>query len=457
MKNLFVYKSLNFLLFLISESIVFSYVNLPIYTFHTSPPKPEETTKMAYYNYFHDNNIYTLLDIGSPPQKIVAKLNFDDFPFFIYYNRCNIISNFDLDKSYSFNKIPFQHLLTNIYVYTFLVDDYIKISEKETYKMTYLFSPVNNGSLEQKIEKLPYTCAEIGLKIPKPDFKSYNYNFIRELKLLNAINDYYFFIEYKDDKDDEGNLIIGVQPHEYNKNKYKANQLTEINTFQSSYNLYWQMKFDEIYFNLKEGNDEKKINLKNLEAGLNHNLNIIIAPFEYLEIIEKEFFKKKNCQRNRLENNYYNFDCSSTQDTEDFPTIFFTHRTMGYTFEISYKDVFIEYNGRYMCLIWFDMSTRNNWLFGKPFFKKYFFSYNVDKKMIGFYNMDIKEKESEQVKKTNLTALYVILIFLLLLIVIALNYYITKKFCKEKKQTQKAQLLELAEDIGVSSEHSINE
>ena len=217
------------------------------------------------------------------------------------------------------------------------------------------------------------------------------------------------------------------------------------------------MKFDEIYFNLKEGNDEKKINLKNLEAGLNHNLNIIIAPFEYLEIIEKEFFKKKNCQRNRLENNYYNFDCSSTQDTEDFPTIFFTHRTMGYTFEISYKDVFIEYNGRYMCLIWFDMSTRNNWLFGKPFFKKYFFSYNVDKKMIGFYNMDIKEKESEQVKKTNLTALYVILIFLLLLIVIALNYYITKKFCKEKKQTQKAQLLELAEDIGVSSEHSIND
>ena len=455
MKILFVYKPLNFLIFLISESLIFSYVNLPIYTFHTTPPKPEETTKIAYYDYFHDNNIYTLLEVGSPSQKIVAKLNFDDFAFFIYYNRCNIISNFDLDKSNSYKKIPFQHLLTNIYVYTFLVDDYFKISEEKTLKMTYLFSPVNNGTLEQKIEKLPYTCAEIGLKIPKPDLKSYNYSFIRELKLLGAINDYYFFIEYKDDNDNEGNLIIGVQPHEYNKIKYKVNQLTEINTVQSSFYLYWQMKFDEIYFNLKDGDELKKINLVNLDAGLNHNFNIIIAPFEYLEIIEKEFFKKKNCQRNRLEKNYYNFDCSSKQDIEEFPTLYFTHRTLGYTFEITYKDVFIEYNGRYMCLIWFDMSTRNNWNFGKPFLKKYFFSYNVDKKMIGFYNMDIKETEQE--KKTNLTALYIILIFLLLLIVIAINYYITKKFCKEKKQTQKAQLLELAEDIGVSTEKSIND
>ena len=360
-----------------------------------------------------------------------------------------------LNKMLFYDCKHIQHLLTDIYAYTYLVDDYLKLSDMETYKMTYLFSPVNNGTLEQQIEKLPYTCAEIGLKIPKPDFKSYNYSFIRELKLLNAIKDYYFFIEYRDDNDNEGNLIIGIQPHEYNKNKYKANQLTEINTVQSSFYLYWQLKFDEIYFNLKEGNDLKKINFVNLDSGLNHNLNIIIAPFEYLEIIEKEFFNKRNCQRNRLENNYYNFDCSSKQDIEDFPSLYFTHRTLGYTFEISYKDVFIEYNGRYMCLIWFDMSTRNNWNFGKPFLKKYFFSYNLDKKMIGFYNMDIKETPHE--KKTNLTVLYVILIFLLLLIVIAVNYYSTKKFCKEKKQTQKAQLLELAEDIGVSTENSIND
>ena len=453
MKNIFVYNTLIFFFFLLNNSKIFSYISLPIYTFHTTPPKSDETLKPVYYYYFRDNNIYTLLDIGMPPQKVVAKLNFDEFPFFIYYNRCNIMSSYDLNVSTSFSKTPFQHLLTNIYTYTYLVDDYLKFSNMETYKMTYLFSPVNNGTGEQKIEKLPYTCAEIGLKIPRPDTKSYNYNFIRELKLLNAINDYYFFIEYDKDNEDVGKLIIGLQPHEYNPGKYQNSQLTEINTVQTSYDLYWQLQFYEIYFNLKLGSNITKINLSILDAGLNHNLNIIIAPYEFLDIIERQFFEKKNCKRNRLENNYNNFDCASKEDIEDFPTIYFNHREFGYIFEISPKDVFIEYNGRYMCLIWFDMSSRNNWRFGKPFLKKYFFSYNVDKKVVGFYNMDTKVVT---VDKSNYNILYFMIILLLLMVVVILSYYLTKKFCREKIIHNKAQLMELSEDIGMDEKFSIN-
>ena len=447
------YKSLIFFLFLLTKSQIFSYISLPIYTFHTSPPKPEETLKLSYYNYFHDNNIYTLIDIGLPPQKVVAKLNFDEYLFFIYYNRCNIFSSYDLDISTSFNKIPFQHLFTNIYTYTYIVDDYIKFSDLDTYKMTYYFSPVNNGTSEQQIEKLPYTCAEIGLTIPRPDTRSYNYNFIRELKLLNAINDYYFFIEYNKNNEDEGKLIIGLQPFEYNPDKYQFSQLTEINTVQNFYNLYWLLKFHEIYFNLNQGSDAKKINLSILDGGLNHNLNIVIAPYEFLDIIEREFFEKKNCKRNRLENNYNNFDCASKEDIEDFPTIYFYHREFGYTFEISPNDIFIEYNGRYMCKIWFDMSSRNNWRFGKPFLKKYFFSFNVDKKLIGFYNM---EPKIIPVKNDNWNIFYFMIILLLLMTVVVLSYYITKKFCKEKIIHNKAQLMELSENIDVNDKFSIN-
>ena len=456
MKNLFVYKSFIFFVFLLSKSQILSYINLPIYTFHTTPPKPEETLKLPYYNYFHDNNIYTLIDIGLPPQKVVAKLNFDDYPFFIYYNRCNIFSSYDLNISTTFSKIPFQHLLTDIYAYTYLVDDYLKLSDMETYKMTYLFSPVNNGTSEQQIEKLPYTCAEIGLKMPRPDSRQYKYSFIRELKSLNAINDYYFFIEYSKDNDEEGKLIIGLQPFEYNPDKYQFSQLTEINTVQTTYDLYWQLKFYEIYFNLNQGSDPKKINLSILDGGLNHNLNIIIAPYEFLDIIEREFFEKKNCKRNRLEKNYNNFDCASKEDIEDFPTIYFNHREFGYTFEISAKDVFIEYNGRYMCQIWFDMSSRNNWRFGKPFLKKYFFSYNVDKKLIGFYNMETKPKIIP-VKSENSNIFAFMIILLLLMVVVVLSYYLTKKFCKEKIIQNKAQkLMELSEDLGINDKYSIN-
>ena len=441
MKNFFVYKLFVFLFCLLKQSLVFSYVKLPVYTFHPIAPRSNETTKKVYYNYFHDNNIYTILELGWPSQKIVAKLNFDEFSFFIYYNRCNIESYFDLNNSKTFKKTPFQHLLTDIYVFTYLVEDSFYFSNKEAYKMTYLFSPVNNGTSELAIEKLPYTCAEIGLKLPKPDFKSYNYSFIRELKLLNLINDYTFFIEYDKDNDDEGKLIIGVEPHIYNPDKYKYNQLTPISTAQVAYDLYWQLTFNEIYFKLKgDDNQIKQINITTLDVGLNHNLNIIIAPVEFNDYIEKGFFKKKNCKLNRLENNFYNYDCASLQDIEDFPTLYFTHRILRYTFEITYKDVFIEYNGRYMCKIWIDMTYRKNWRVGKPFLKKYFFSYNVDKKIIGFYNLGNKDKKDE-VKANKIEIVYIFIIILLLLLTIGLSYVLTRIFCKTKKHKKKANLL----------------
>ena len=452
MEILFVYKLLIFLLFLLNKSKIVSYISLPIHTYHTIQPTPEQTTKQEYYKYFHDNTIYTILELGWPSQKIVAKLNFDEYPFFIYYNRCEIESNFDLNISKTFNKIPFQHLSTDISVYTYLVDDSFYFSQKDSTKMTYLFAPVNLDSFEQSIEKLPYTCANIGLKIPNPDMKSYNYNFIRELKLLNVINDYTIFIEYNKDKDDEGYLIIGIEPHKYNENKYKYSQLTEINTVQYDRNLYWQLKFNEIYFNLMdEKKESQKINITKVNVGLNHNLNIIIAPVEYMDYIEKGFFNKKNCKRNRLENNFYNFDCSSLDDIKDFPTIYFFHRTLGYTFEISYKDVFIKYNDRYICQIWIDMGVRDNWRMGKPFLKKYFFSYNVDKKIIGFYSMEpIEEKKMEESNDSDV--LYIILICFLLLSAIGLSYIITR-FCFRKNQPKKkAELLEDSTGILINDE-----
>ena len=455
MKNFFVYELFIFIFNLLNQSLITSYIKLPVHTFHTTAPKPEETTKEVYYKYFHDNNIYTILELGWPSQKIVAKLNFDEYPFFIYYNRCIIESSFDLNISKTFKKTPFQHLLTDIYTYTYLVDDSFYFSNKETYKMTYLFSPVNNGTSELKIEKLPYTCAEIGLKIPKPDAKSYNYNFIRELKLLNLINDYTFFIEYNRDNSDEGDIIIGVEPHNYNPDKYKFNQMTAISTAQVAYDLYWQLTFNEIYFNLKDENNEtKKISITRLDTGLNHNLNIIIAPYDYMEYIEKGFFNKNNCKRNRLENNFYNYDCESLKDIKDFPTIYFNHRILGYTFEITYTDVFVEYNGRYMCKIWIDMNYRNTWRMGKPFLRKYFFSYNVDKKIIGFYNMENKEKkeDSEKSNQNKYEIVYIILIAILLIATIGLSYILTRIFCKKKSHKKKANLLEDSAGIAINDE-----
>ena len=235
------------ILFLTSQKLILSsFIKLPIYTYHSSPPN--KTTEEAYVIYFSKNYIYTYIKTGLPPQKIVAKLNFDEFPFFIYYNKCEIFSNFNLNESNSYNMIPNGFLLTDVYVYTFLVNDTFSFSdnkkENNTYNLTYLFSTMNNGSYEMKLPKLPYTCAEIGLKLSYPDLKSYNYNFILELKQKNYIKDYIFFFEYNNSNDEEGNLIIGEEPYEYNSDKYKLFQLREINSVLIQTNLYWQLRFN---------------------------------------------------------------------------------------------------------------------------------------------------------------------------------------------------------------------
>ena len=303
---------------------------------------------------------------------------------------------------------------------------------------------------------MPYTCAQLGLKVSNPSLKSYDYNFIRELKLAKLINDYTYFIEYNKDNPDEGNIIFGIEPHDYDKDKYIKDQMVSITTSQIAYDLYWQLQFNEIYFNVKnDKNQLNKINMTVLDVGLNHNLNIIIAPVEYLEEIEKYFFtkEKKNCKRNRLENNFYNFDCASKDDIKDFPTIYLLHRTLGYTFNITYEDAFIEYNGRYICLIWIDMTYRENWRMGKPFLKKYFFSYNGEKKIINFYDMKNKEKEE---KGSKYDVVYIILIVVLLVLAIALSFVIARIFCKKGPKKKKANLLQDSDVMPIDDENEEN-
>ena len=195
----------------------------------------------------------------------------------------------------------------------------------------------------------------------------------------------------------------------------------------------------------------------------------MIAPVDYLDEIEKYFFTKEktktNCKKNRLDNNFINFDCASKDDIKDFPTIYLVHRTLGYIFNITYEDAFIEYNGRYHCLIWIDMTYRKNWRMGKPFLKKYFFSYNGEKKIINFYDMknsgikkdgrEKKEKEEEQ-KESKYDIVYIILIAVLLLAVVVLSYVITRIFCKKEVKKKKANLLQDSDEMPIDNEGEDN-
>ena len=442
--NLLFWFLLNFL------SIKSSFIQFPLYTFLSD--KPNKTTEASYVNYFLKNTIYTYINIGTPSQKIVANIVSNNYSFYIYYNRCEIPSEFLIQKSKSYNETENGYLLTDIYVKTFLIQDNISFfdeNKNNSYKMTFLFSSLNNSNSESKIEKQPYTCAHIGLKLSPPNMKSYNYNFIKSLKELKLINDYVYYIDHN-----KNYLIIGEEPHILNNKEFKEYQLRIINSVDYEYNReYWQINFDSIFFEI----NGTKINLTKTDSSLNHNLNVILATFEFMEIIEKNFFnekiKNKKCKKNYLSFNYINYDCESLEIIQTFPSIYLFNRNLMYTFEINYKDIFIKFEDRYICMIWIDLNDRNYWKLGKPFLQKFLFTFNSDKRILGFYNPEIKENDNNFNNKNKY--ILIIAIIILLIIAIIIGLLLGKMFVKYKKLKKTDELDNLNSEEN-SNEYMIN-
>ena len=393
----------------------------------------------SYINYFSENNIYTYLIIGSPPQKIISQINFNEYSFNIYNNRCLIPSNYNSENPISNTKKDLGFLLTDVYVDTFLTEDIFSFpeitNENQTYLLSYIYAPMNNNEFEIGIPKYPYTCANIGLKLSSDQMEAFKYNFLRELKALNIIDNYVFYIEYNENNTYEGNLIIGIKPHEINnKNKYNCNQYREIYALNMKIELFWMIKFDSIF----SKNSQKGIfNIsKNIEASIEHNLNNIFGTYEFMEFIDNAFFNErmnnKVCKKNFLLNDLISYECEFIKDIEGFPSIYFEHKNFMFTFELNYKDIFIEYNGKYVCLIWIDLKSKNKWKLGKAFLKKYLFTFDLDKKMIGFYNPNIKDKINEKNYMRNNNKFFLVIIFILSIISFFACYLLAKNIYRNK-------------------------
>ena len=86
------------------------------------------------------------------------------------------------------------------------------------------------------------------------------------------------------------------------------------------------------------------------------------------------------------------------------------------------------------------------WKLGEPFFSKFQFTFNQEQKTVGFYNSKLEkisnedfmknlEQENNNSSKGNSkTVLYIILIVIGVLILIALAYFLGKKFNESRKR-----------------------
>ena len=433
---------IKFLLYSSLQYIIFSFVKMPFFTFYNPPSN--NISESSYIKYFEDNNIYSHLILGTPPQKIVSQINFNEYSFNIYSNRCCVPSEFNSDDPKSTTQKDLGFLLTDVYVDTFLTEDVFSLPETNNNKsfiLSYIYAPMNNNEFEMGIERYPFTCANIGLKLSSDTMEQFKYNFLRELKALDIIDNYVFYIEYNNTNNDEGNLIIGKKPHEFD-DKYKSYQFREVYAINMKVELYWMMRFDSIYFKIKKDESFQNINLtSNFDATIEHNLNIIIGTYEFMELIEKEFFeekiKKEICKKNYLLKDMINYECDILPEIENFPTLYFEHKNLLYVFEINFEDIFIKYDGKYICLIWFDMKNKDKWRLGKSFLKKYLFIFDLDKKTIGFYNTNIPDKIDPVYEEDNNNMKYIIIIVIALAIIAFVLCYLLAKYIYNNRKLKK--------------------
>ena len=117
----------------------------------------------------------------------------------------------------------------------------------------------------------------------------------------------------------------------------------------------------------------------------------------YLTILKTQYFSKyKSCKNEKQPILYYceKSDEFGINELKQFPNLYFDNVDLNYTFVLTYKDLFIEMNGKYFFLV--TENEDESWLIGYSLLKKYQFVFNQDSRTVGFYNPDIPiEKESD--------------------------------------------------------------
>lgn len=415
---------------------------MPFYTYKSNISYINISDYFSIQNFLF-NNIYSYIIIGSPPQKIVANINFNDYRFNIYNNQCDIPSEYNYFTKNSSTRINKGFILTDVYVDTFLMEDifYLPQYHNKSLKLNYIYAPMNDNMYEPSIKKKKYTCANIGLKLSVDYVETLNYNFLRELKSLGIIDSYVFFLYYNDTSKDEGELIIGELPHEVNKNIYKYSQYKEVYASNNKYMLCWMLRFDKFNLEYNSSNNLVYYNLTdNIEAEIDYNLNVIYGSEEFLQLIDQIYFNKAKednlCEKIYI--NYHNiiyYECKSSLDIRTFPKISFIHKELASKFTLSYQEVFALHKNKYIFLIWFERNeNRNVWKLGKPFLKKYIFTFNLDKKTIGYYSGETNSSRIISKNEQDITIKFTIIkLILLSIIAFILCYFITKLYYRQKK------------------------
>jgi hypothetical protein len=308
----------------------------------------------------------------------------------------------------------------------------------------------------------------IGFPIIKSNTLRDKFDFIFQLNEKKVISSYDWFIYFEKDKNNnligdendifnfknivniKANLIIGEQPHYYKKDEFYKSQL--ISTYSDIYK--WTLNFKDIYLYINDSNTGQKTKISTYVDTVEIYLDsiIIYAPPYYTNLIKREFFNKySSCRTDSNHEIKYHYceksDNFTINELKNFPPLFLQHKDFNYTFELTYRDLFVENEGKYMFLP--VANNEENWLIGFSLLKKYQFFFNQVSKTVNFYHPDyikVKENENEDNESDNGSSMsiyiIILIVFIILIIIIVAGLIIGKILVQKINKKKRANELD---------------
>lgn len=386
--------------------------------------KQEYSEEMEFIDYFISSNLITTIKIGSPEQNIPTLISSNTSFLMIPGKELKGKFKEDISDSYKKRKNDEEYQSSICYSKGFLSQDTINFEDekgKSIIQKNFPFYLPIKFNFNYPSTTIPNAYIGFSYKGRK-DRES----LIRYLSEKSIINQQIFTLKFT--KENEGEIIIGDFPHIYD-NKYNEEYFISSRIESSSLFPSWELKFNKIFFG--------KTNIIYLKASLDFDLGVIYAP-EYLQYyVLKEFFddklKDNSCQE--IYNAFYNltyYSCDKKVNIKQFPSLTFTYDEFGKTFTITYKDLWLEHDDKYYCLIVFP-EVFYSWCLGTPFLKQAQFIFQVDRGEIGYYT------------KINAFSFPLFLIIVFIIIIIAMVYILLFKkpyFMKKKKASELLETLD---------------
>ena len=392
------------------------------------PFKTITTNNITHENFMShliENKIYIELKIGTPSQKIPVLLKLNQIPFFITSSSCNIDSiSFDQSKSSSYTQDGNKTYSSKIYDYNqaFLGEDIISIvnvSKKDSFlNRTDFFLATNLSDNNENIS------GEIGLNIINPMYMS----FINQLKNKRILKNYVFSLKYN--TENEGEFHLGNYFHFYDNNYNESEfKVMEVG-LPEQYIDNWELFFYKIILGSGNTTHTNKV-------FLSYEFGLIYGTTNYYNLIKEIFFAnyERNCQKKPFQKKDFYYICDNKINLENFPDLIFVHYDFNFT--LTKSELWTKFDGKYYFLVIFSEEERDHWVLGKLFFQKYTILFNLDAKIIGFYqnfkkNQKDNRKSQEKYKVSLSWILVIVLTILLIVAIIYIFYYLKIKIRKKR-------------------------